>query len=245
MAANIQEALELGSKLLLIDEDSSATNLLVRDARMQELISAEPITPFCSKVRALHKDCNVSTIIVIGGCGDYLSVADSVIGMGSYLPTDLTTAARDIVKKYPAAVVEHISYGHIPNRHVSVPSAAFQAGPPVTRSLGFIELKEKDRNIVADPSEGKSGIDLSSVEQLVEQGQVRSIAQMLLHVSSHSGNTITMTQLMDDLESLISRQGLDAIHGQNWVVGDTVAVRRFELGAAINRLRLLQFHDGT
>lgn len=239
MAANIQEALELGSKLLLIDEDSSATNLLVRDARMQELISAEPITPFCSKVRALYRDHNVSTIIVIGGCGDYLSVVDSVIGMDSYLPVDLTAAAKNIVKKYPAAVQEHTSYGRIPNRSISVPSAAFHSGPPVARSLSFIELKDKDRHTVIDPAAGRSGVDLSGIEQLVEQGQVRFIAETLLHVSSRPDN-FTMDQLMDNLEKLISKDGLDATHGQHWVVGDTVAVRRLELGAAINRLRCLQ-----
>lgn len=170
MASNIQEALELGSKLLLIDEDSSATNLLVRDARMQELIQAEPITPFVSKVRALYKQHGVSSIIVIGGCGDYLSVADTVIGMQSYQPHDLTERAREIVKKFPAAVHEHEIYGKIPDRTVEVPHDLIKTGAPVARSLGFIEVKIP-RTPASNPAEGKVGIDLSGVEQLVEQGK--------------------------------------------------------------------------
>lgn len=70
MAANIQEGLELGATSLLIDEDSSATNLLIRDQRMQALIQRETITPMVSKARSLFREHQVSTVIFIGGCGD-------------------------------------------------------------------------------------------------------------------------------------------------------------------------------
>ncbi|UCC91601.1 MAG: ABC-ATPase domain-containing protein, partial [Candidatus Aenigmatarchaeota archaeon] len=80
-AANIIESLEAGAQALLIDEDTSATNFMIRDHRMQELVSKdkEPITPFIDKARQLHKDFGVSTILVIGGSGDYFDVADHVI----------------------------------------------------------------------------------------------------------------------------------------------------------------------
>ena len=80
-AANIAEALEVGTSLLLVDEDTSATNFMIRDGRMRELVRKEPITPFIELVRPLHRSLNVSTIVVVGGVGDYLDVADQVILM--------------------------------------------------------------------------------------------------------------------------------------------------------------------
>jgi predicted ABC-class ATPase len=88
-AANIIEALEVGARALLLDEDTSATNFMVRDARMQALVHKEnePITPFLDRVRELYERFNVSTVLVMGGCGDYFDVADTVIMMRNYLPT--------------------------------------------------------------------------------------------------------------------------------------------------------------
>ncbi|MCU0570029.1 MAG: ABC-ATPase domain-containing protein [Oculatellaceae cyanobacterium Prado106] len=101
-AANIMEALEVGAKVLLVDEDTSATNFMIRDRRMQALIAKdkEPITPFIDKIRQLYQDYGVSTILVMGGSGDYFDVADTVIAMTDYEPTDVTDAARAIAQTY-------------------------------------------------------------------------------------------------------------------------------------------------
>lgn len=98
-AANIMEALETGTDLLLIDEDTSATNFMIRDARMQLLVQKEkePITPFIDRVRGLYENEGVSTILVIGGSGDYFEVADNVIMMDEYSPRDVTGTAMEIV----------------------------------------------------------------------------------------------------------------------------------------------------
>ena len=91
-AANIMEALEMGARVLLIDEDTSATNFMIRDRRMQELVQKahEPITPFIDKVRQLYQDQRVSTILVMGGSGDYFEAADTVIWMNNYRPFAVT-----------------------------------------------------------------------------------------------------------------------------------------------------------
>ena len=101
-AANIIEALEAGIELLLIDEDTSATNFTIRDRRMQALITKdkEPITPFIDKVRQLYTDYGVSTILVMGGSGDYFDVADRVIAMENYLPQEVTAQAKAIALQY-------------------------------------------------------------------------------------------------------------------------------------------------
>jgi predicted ABC-class ATPase len=103
-AANIIEALEVGARVILMDEDTSATNFMIRDHRMQELVSKdkEPITPFIDKVRLLYRDLGVSTILVMGGSGDYFDVADTVICMVEYKPQDVSGEARVIAEKYKA-----------------------------------------------------------------------------------------------------------------------------------------------
>ncbi|TKA47163.1 hypothetical protein B0A54_02641 [Friedmanniomyces endolithicus] len=184
MAANIQEALEAGCKTLLIDEDSSATNLLVRDQRMQSLIRNEPITPLVAKARALYNHYGVSTIIVIGGLGDWLSVADLVIGLDSYVPRLLTTEAKSVVEKYPSNVQETPDYGSLPNRNLQVDLRGLRA--PYAIRKHFIALKPEAKSAVDDPSEAEAGIDLSSLDQLVEIGQARTIAKLLQGIAQRT-----------------------------------------------------------
>lgn len=180
MAANIQEALEVGCKTLLIDEDSSATNLLVRDQRMQALIRNEPITPFVAKVRALFSQHGVSTVIVIGGIGDWLSVADHVIAMESYVPRVITTESQAIVQRFPANVTQDREYGSFPVRRCKVDFSGYQA--PYAVRKDFINLKPNAKNPVDDPVEAESGIDLSGLDQVVEVGQSRLIAVLMVQI---------------------------------------------------------------
>lgn len=93
-AANILESVQDGARLLLIDEDRSATNFMIRDKMMKALIRHEPITPYTDRVRELAKD--VSSILVIGGSGEYLGVADRVYRMDDFHITDATTEANHV-----------------------------------------------------------------------------------------------------------------------------------------------------
>jgi predicted ABC-class ATPase len=174
MAANIQEALEVGSECLLIDEDSSATNLLVRDARMQALIRNEPITPLVSKVRALYNQHGVSTVMVVGGLGDWLSVADSVIAMDYYVPRLITSKVEAVLKRFPSEVAQDAQYGSFPQREVQVRVDGEIS--PYTASRSHINIKPAVKNPVNDPSQAPQGINLQFIDQLVEVGQARMIA---------------------------------------------------------------------
>ena len=102
-AAGILEALEVGAHVLLLDEDTSATNFMVRDARMQALVHKvhEPITPFLDRVRELYESHQVSTVLVMGGCGDYFDVADTVIMMDEFAPVDATADAHAVALRLP------------------------------------------------------------------------------------------------------------------------------------------------
>ena len=101
--ANIMEAVDYGSRLLLIDEDKSATNFMIRDKMMKDLIAKEPITPFTDRVGELYHREGVSTILVIGGSGEYLSVADRIYMMEDYLVHDVTERSKKLCKEYGVA----------------------------------------------------------------------------------------------------------------------------------------------
>lgn len=103
--ANIVEAICGGCNLLLVDEDKSATNLMIRDSLMRQVVKKEPIIPFTDRVNTLYEMESVSTVLVIGGCGEYLSCADCVILMEDYIAHDITKDLNEyelpMVKREP------------------------------------------------------------------------------------------------------------------------------------------------
>lgn len=235
-AANIIEGLEIGSKLLLIDEDTSATNFMIRDARMQELVSKnkEPITPFVDKVRQLYTDYGVSTIIVIGGSGDYFDVADHIIMMDEYRPREVTEKAREISKSLTQLRQQEggHSFGSITPRIIRPQS--FNA---------FWGRKEKvDCKGLHTIIYGVNTINLSLVEQLVDSSQTRAIAEMIRYIANNLADGSTdLSVIVERLYNEISQKGLDVIspyYGKH--PGDLALPRTIELAAALNRLRTLQ-----
>lgn len=82
-AANLMEAMEAGSDVFLIDEDSSAVNFLIRDVRVRKLLGddREPLIPLTDRIREIK---GRSFILVAGACGDFLDLADNIIVMASY-----------------------------------------------------------------------------------------------------------------------------------------------------------------
>lgn len=204
MATNIQEALEAGCKTLLIDEDSSATNLLVRDQRMQKLIQKEPITPLISKARALYAQHGVSTVIVIGGLGDWLSVSDNVIAMDSYIPHIITNEAKAVIEQYPTLVAEDKTYGSLPDRKFCIDLSGFRS--PYAPRKNFITMKPESRNPVDDPAEAEPGIDLSGLDQVVEVGQARMIAALLQKIAGETARQPYVT-----FQRILNRTRTDSI----------------------------------
>ena len=234
-AANIIEALEVGAKLLLLDEDTCATNLMIRDARMQALVEklGEPITPFIDRVRDLADASNgVSTILVLGGSGDYFDVADTVIRMDKYIPYDVTAKAKVIAAQHTTGRKVEDAGGWSPlTRRI-----------PLAKSLnprkGTREVSIKGRALRAVLF-GTEEIDMSAVTQLVDEGQVRAIGQALnLARKQFMDNQRDIPDVIDAVMQEVIQYGLDILdHRQT---GDYVAFRAYELAAALNRLRTLQ-----
>lgn len=241
-AANIMEALEAGAKLLLIDEDTAATNFMIRDARMQELIAkdSEPITPFVDRVRAVYEERGVSSILVAGGSGDYFEVADRVIAMHEYEPREVTEEAHAIAARMQTGRAREGS-GPIGG---AVPRVPDLASLDPRRGRRAESVRARGRRAIEF---GHGTIDLALVSQIVERGQTRAIGTALALLArdgfgDHGGDidhaSLDLPAILDHIDTLLDSQGLDVLDSRR--PGDLVRFRRFELAAALNRLRTLR-----
>ncbi len=232
-AANIMEALEAGAKLILTDEDTAATNFMIRDHRIQELISKakEPITPFVDKIRQLHCDLGVSTILVMGGSGDYFDVADRVIAMENFSATDVTGEARSIAEKYSTEREREggEGFGRFTPR---IPRAE-----SLDASKGRREVKISGRGLKTILF-GRHAIDLSSVEGLVHPSQVNAIGQAIYYArTEYMDGTRTLPEILKLVMRDLAAEGIDIIDRRP--MGDYAMFRGLELAAALNRLPTL------
>jgi len=234
-AANIMEALEVGAKLLLVDEDTSATNFMIRDERMQLLVAKEkePITPFIDKVKQLYDDLGVSTILVMGGSGDYFAVADTVIMMDEYLPRDQTGEARQIAESCSTGRSfeggDH--FGTVKARR-PLPGGF----DPRKGKHNQAKISAKSINIIAF---GKHYIDLSQVEQLVDISQTRAIGDIINYaLTKYIDGERSLAEILDLVEADLDEKGMDVL--SPYMKGNYARPRRYEIAAAINRLRTLK-----
>jgi predicted ABC-class ATPase len=228
-AANIAEALEVGTSLLLVDEDTSATNFMIRDERMRELVRREPIFPFIDLVRPLHRTLGVSTVVVVGGVGDYLDVADRVILLEDYVPSDATARARDVTLKFPPRAP-------LQDREVRPPKDRRLRASSVSLGRGGRE-RARGRGLHAIEL-GRERVDLSSLEQLAETGQTEAIARLVGRFVA-AGGARGMQELVEEALASVSEGGLDSLGGFGGHPGEMSLPRTQELAAAINRIRSL------
>ena len=222
-AAAIVEALESGAKLLLLDEDTSATNLMVRDERMRELIGSEhePITPFVERVRQIYDRMGISTILVIGGVVDYIGVADSVVGMVDFCAIDLSDKARAM---------------GIQRARPPGPLSLSVERVPVRGTFSAQKISARDnRAIRFDRSE----IDLVGVEQILSADHAWSVGQAVRRLHDLAADGETVVDLLDKLDREIDTNGLEALSPRREPSGEIIRPRRHEVAAALNRLRAL------
>ena len=228
-AANIIEILEADSSCLLIDEDTSATNFMIRDKRMQELVSKdkEPITPFIDKARQLYNDYSVSSVLVIGGSGDYFGIADKVIAMENYKPYDLTEKAKEIAKQTQRAREGGENFGKINSRAPIRGSIDAQRGK---------KIKIKSEGVKAIQF-GNHRIELYSVEQLVDESQTKAISKAIYYARKYMDGKTSLKDILEKVSEDIKEKGLDIVSPR---AGELAGFRKIELASAINRLRSLK-----
>ena len=236
-AASIIEAVEAGSTVLLLDEDTSATNLLIRDSRMRDLVAAdrEPITPLVDRITALFRRRGVSTVMVMGGSGDYLDVADRVLLMDAYHLRDVTEQARRVVADQPRPLTELEDFA-APRQRVPEPA------PPRTRRGPVRTRAQGTSTLVLD----REDIDISDVGGVTDPGQAEAIAHALRALlEQRFDGASPLRECLDDLEALLDDEGLDALTDERERPAFLVRPRMVDVGAAVSRYRKLELAGRT
>ena len=234
------EGIESGSHLFLIDEDTSATNFMMRDELMQKVIhrEKEPITPFLERARDLFEQDHISTILVAGSSGAYFYIADTIIQLEHYLPYDITAQALAASRSYPAPAIKapgyHIGMFHrIPEHKAEHPAQKKHTSRE--NHLQKIKVYGKDCFLL-----GKDTIELRYLSQLVDCEQTNTLAHLLRYAQAHYfDGTYTLTQIVDLLEEELEKNQFQNICKNRFVPCGLCIPRRQEIFSCFNRYRKL------
>ncbi|MCM1027315.1 MAG: ABC-ATPase domain-containing protein [Roseburia sp.] len=236
-AANTVEAMEAGAGVFLIDEDTSATNFMIRDELMQRVVSrdVEPIIPFIDRVRELYEEYGISTILVAGSCGSYFHKADCVLQMNRYRPMEITALAKKEAESFPYTLGDAPRAERPDFRRVVKKDAAFASDDRIKMRTdgtdGFSINREE--------------VDLRYVEQLVDHEQLTALSYMIKYMKLHSfDGKKTMLDAVEELYVKIEGKSFEAFCGGRsgegeGIPGNLAMPRRQELFAALNRCRKL------
>ncbi|MCH4280041.1 ABC-ATPase domain-containing protein [Mediterraneibacter sp. NSJ-151] len=229
-AANVIESMEAGASVMLIDEDTSATNFMIRDELMQRVIhrDMEPITPFIDRILELYQIYGISTVIVAGSSGAYFHIADTIIQMDRYEPKEITKLAKETAKDFPA----------MSGMENPAEKPVFIRCPRQGR--GFkpndrIKMKTMGKEMV---QLNRENIDLRYVEQLADTEQVSALGYCVRYAEKHlfQGKD-TIQNVVDKLEEKICKEGLSSLCESNASVANLAMPRRQEIFACLNRYR--------
>ncbi len=223
-AANTVEAIEAGSKLLLIDEDTSATNFMIRDELMEKVISAgeEPIVPFIKRVKALYQEKDVSTILVAGSCGAFFHVADRVVQMERYLPKEITAQAKQAAEEYPCELAsDGRKMDFSESRQVFLPRAQERSKVKVMGTDGFLW--------------NKTQVDLRYLEQITDAEQMMALAKVLEYLmKKNGGKNVVLNAAVDEVIIKLEKLGFHILCQGN-VVPNMAMPRKVEVMGCVNR----------
>ncbi len=231
-AANLMECMESGSSLILIDEDTSATNFMIRDKLMQQVVSPaeEPIIPFIERVRSLYENFGISSIIVAGSSGSYFHVADHIIQMKEYVPLDITEKAKAAAEAFPAFSTKQDRFPEYSQRRIPKPYMALRKDDRLKlKAMGVSEL-----------SLGHDTVELRYLEQLKDSEQTMALAYILkqLELTAMDGRR-SMQELADLMEKRLDEKGLESLFEGQDVRSSLARPRRQEILACVNRYRKL------
>ena len=232
-AANVVESIEAGASLLLIDEDTSATNFMIRDELMQRVIhrDMEPITPFIERIRELYEDYGISTVIVAGSSGAYFHIADTIIQMDRYVPKDITEYAKKEAESYPVITGPEVPAEKPDFRRCPQPSPAFKGNDR-------IKMKTLSREGVMI---NKETIDLRYVEQIADSEQVTALGYCMRYAQKHILNgRKDLRQVVEELEQVMEKGTLSALCESSSSVSCMAMPRKQEIFACFNRYRGLR-----
>ena len=261
-AANVIEGMESGAKVFLIDEDTCATNFMIRDELMQRVVcrDEEPITPFIERARFLYEKCGISSVLVAGSSGAYFYIADTILQMDRYVPKDITEFAKKEAAEFAAvsaagkrpATGEHPDAADQPAPETAaapcpvqkLPDPAlpsFQRVPSCNMALRRDDrLKTRTRG-TDDVQLGHENIDLRYLEQITDHEQTAALSCILaLAEKNLLDGRKTMTRLVDAICALMEEKGLAGLSAGGYLATDLAMPRRQEIFACFNRYRGLK-----
>lgn len=249
-AAGVIEGIESGARTFLIDEDTSATNFMLRDELMQQIISRdkEPITPFIERARDLYEKAGISTIMVAGSSGAYFYIADTVIQMDCYRPFDITRTVKEACARYGQDPTTSAPGFFLPSggRKLSIDASSasgqsrmhrgsFRGGREESRREERIKTKVYGKDSL---QVGKEQVDLRFVEQLIHSEQTAALAQMMRWcVEKQLFSRFSVSQIVELLTKEIRKGGLTAISDTSYGAMGLCMPRVQEIFACLNRYR--------
>ena len=236
-AAGIVESMEAGSKVFLLDEDTSATNFMVRDSFMQRVIcrEKEPITPFLERARDLYEKAGISTILVAGSSGAFFHIADTVIQMDNYHPVDITAVTKKLCQEYPLSDIEAPTF-RLPESHRIMTRA--KVAPSRHSRPGQPEKLKTKVHGKDGFSLGKTEVDLRYVEQLIDSEQTASLALLLKYACEHLiDGKRTLPEIITYLDTQLKRQGLSFFSEGSYIPCGYAMPRIQEIYSCFNRYR--------
>lgn len=228
-AAGIVEGMEAGSTLFLLDEDTSATNFMVRDGFMQQVISRdkEPITPFLERAPQLFSKASISTILVAGSSGAFFHIADTVIQMDRYQALDITEKVKKLCSHYP-----------LPPS--SVPDFCMPSSKRImssTKKSTYKDFKMKCHSKDSF-SIGKDTLDLRYIEQLTDKEQTAALGELLRYAQEHLvDGKRTISEIISVLQNKIEKDGFSAFFGNSYIPCGLAVPRIQEIFSCFNRYR--------
>ncbi|MGN0400402.1 MAG: ABC-ATPase domain-containing protein [Blautia sp.] len=239
-AAAIAESLEAGTRLFFIDEDTSATNFMVRDTFMQQVISRskEPITPFIERARDLYHKAGISTILVAGSSGAFFHIADTIIQMDCYKPVDITATTKELCKEHLLPPANTPAF-RFPESHRIMSTPDFHEknhrSSRSSQENRGLKTKTHDRYTF---SIGKETVDLRYVEQLIDYEQTAALASILRYACENLiDGKRTLHQIGEYLTHLLETKGLSAICSSSYIPCGLAIPRKQEIYACLNRFR--------
>ena len=241
-AAGIIEGMESGSCVFLLDEDTSATNFMVRDAFMQRLIAPdkEPITPFLERARDLYAQAGISTILVAGSSGAFFHIADTVIQMDSYVPVDITEKAKALCKEFPIPETPVRPFA-MPESHRIMTTDPKAVGKKRDYRTGAVRGEESLKVKLQGKdgfSLGKQTVDLRYIEQLIDCEQTATLGLLLKYaVEKLADSKKTLPEIVQFIETQLEEKGLSAFMEGKYISGGYAIPRVQEIYSCFNRYR--------
>ena len=243
-AAGIIEGMEAGSRVFLLDEDTSATNFMVRAAFMQSVVSPdkEPITPFLSRARALYEQAGISTILVAGSSGAFFHIADTVIQMDNYRPVDITEKAKALCASFPISEEMPTPFS-MPQSHRIMTKDANGATRRRDYRTGAVKKDEPERLKVKVMGRdgfalGKQNVDLRYIEQLIDTEQTAALGIMLKYaVEKLIDGKRTLSDIAEYMITQMQKKGLSFFAEGSYIPGGYAMPRPQEIYACLNRYR--------